>query len=175
MGKTSKHSSKYFIKIYFFIPLLFNVLFSYCATIGVDIQNVDLPQNNWIVLANGSWNEWSWGVQLTDEDGNGIYEGEICDLNSGEYQYVYTITGDFDNWSGWGMVGNAPIGSQCDYNPGDQWLNYGFNIGNQDVVTEFNVWGECGLDGPDEQNSIYFSNNVSILCSLYAILSAYWY
>ena len=154
MGKTSKHSSKYFIKIYFFIPLLFNVLFSYCATIGVDIQNVDLPQNNWIVLANGSWNEWSWGVQLTDEDGNGIYEGEICDLNSGDYQYVYTITGDFDNWSGWGMVGNAPIGSQCDYNPGDQWLNYGFNIGNQDVVTEFNVWGECGLDGPDEQNSI---------------------
>ena len=93
---------------------------------------------------------FSW----VDEDGNGIYEGEICDLNSGEYQYVYTITGDFDNWSGWGMVGNAPIGSECDYNPGDQWLNYGFNIGNQDVVTEFNVWGECGLEGPDEQNSI---------------------
>ena len=44
----------------------------------------------------------SWGQTLEYNIQNGFYEG-ICDLNSGDYQYVYSITGDFDNWVIWGM------------------------------------------------------------------------
>ena len=80
------------------------------------MTEVEFPEGNWIVLVNGSWNEWSWGQTLEYNSQNGYYEGSICDLNSGDYQYVYSITGDFDNWSGWGMVGNAPFGTNCDYN-----------------------------------------------------------
>ena len=155
--KDLKYHNRFPIKIIYLIAcflIQFNLLFSYCAMIGLDINDVDVPNGNWIVLANGSWNEWSWGVQLNDYDNDSIYQGNLCDLNPGEYQYVYTITGDFDNWSGWGLVGNAPIGSSCDYDPGDQWLNYGFNIQNQDILTEFNAWGECGLGDEIGQNNL---------------------
>jgi len=118
------------------------------------MTEVEFPEGNWIVLANGSWNEWSWGQTLEYNSQNGFYEGSICDLNSGNYQYVYSITGDFDNWSGWGMVGNAPFGTNCDYNPGDQWGNYGFSIENSDITLEYNKWGQCGLDDIINQSEI---------------------
>ena len=129
------------------------LIFGYCATIGVDVNMLTNPPNgNWVVLANGSWNEWGWGVQLLDEDGDGLYIGTLCDLSDGDYQYVYSITGDFDNWSGWGEVGNAPLVSYCDYNPNDEWLNYGFNINGSDVFPEFNGWDECGISDPPIQS-----------------------
>ena len=83
------------------------MLFPYCANIKVDINNIDAPDGNWIVLANGSWNSWNWGTELYDNDGDNIFEGNVCDLENGTYGYVHTITGEFDNWSGWGMVSNA--------------------------------------------------------------------
>ena len=102
-------------------------MYGYCATLGVDLNTLtNPPTGNWIVLANGSWNDWGWGVQLTDEDADGIYIGTICDLSDGDYGYVYSITGDFDNWSNWGIVSNPPVGSECDYNPNDNYPNYGF-------------------------------------------------
>ena len=122
----------------------FTFLFSYCANLGVNVSNLDVPEGNWIVLANGSWNNWSWGTQLTNNDS--LFIGDVCDLSPGEYQYIYAITGDFDNWSGWGIVGNAPAGSYCDYNPNDQWQNYGFSISDSDIITEHNNWGECGTN-----------------------------
>lgn len=139
----------------YLIILITNICFmyGYCATLGVDINTLtNPPSGNWIVLANGSWNDWGWGVQLTDEDADGIYIGTLCDLSDGDYQYVYSITGDFDSWSGWGEVGNAPLGSYCDYNPNDEWLNYGFNINGSDAFSEFNSWGECGISDPPIQS-----------------------
>ena len=135
----------------YLIILITNIclMYGYCASLGVDINTLtNPPTGNWIVLANGSWNDWGWGVQLTDEDGDGVYIGTLCDLSDGDYQYVYSITGDFDNWSGWGEVGNAPQGSYCDYNPNDEWLNYGFNINGSDAFPEFNGWDECGISEP---------------------------
>ena len=102
--------------------LLFsNILFGYCAIIKVNINNIETPEGSWIILANGSWNDWGWGTELFDDDGDGSYEGEVCDLNDGSYGYVYSMTGDFDAWSGWGMVSNAPYNSLCDFFPNDQW------------------------------------------------------
>ncbi len=129
--------------------VLFNFTYSYCATISVDINNVDVPDGNWIVLVNGSWNSWNWGAELYDQDGDNVYEGSVCDLDNGFYGYVHTITGEFDNWSGWGMVSNAPFNSSCDFVPNDEWMNYGFEINNQDFVEQLNSWGGCGTEQPD--------------------------
>jgi len=132
-----------------------NLLFGYCATIGLDINNVEMPSGNWSIVANGSWNNWGgWGVILDDENNDGLHIGTLCGLENGNHQYVYAITGEFDNWSGWGIIGNAPAGSYCDYNPNDQWQNYGFYIDSNDIITEFNNWGECGTQGNPEQSEI---------------------
>ena len=122
-----------------------NILFAYCATIKLDVNNIETPDGNWIVLANGSWNSWGWGVELYDNNNDGIYEGTVCDLENGYYGYVHSITGDFDAWSGWGMVSNAPYNSSCDFFPNDQWHNYGFQINGEDFITQLNSWGSCGL------------------------------
>ena len=134
------------IKLLLILTLSFNALFGYCATISVDLNNIDTPEGNWIVLANGSWNGWSWGVELYDSDSDNVFEGSVCNLENGTYGYVHTITGEFDNWSGWGIVSNAPYNSPCDFVPNDQWMNYGFQIENQDIVTETNSWGACGIE-----------------------------
>ena len=123
-----------------------NILLGYCAIIKVDINNIETPEGSWVVLANGSWNDWGWGTELFDDDGNGSYEGVVCGLADGSYGYVYSITGDFDAWSGWGMVSNAPYNSLCDFFPNDQWHNYGFLVNGEDVATQLNSWGECGLE-----------------------------
>ena len=135
------------VKIFLLISSLFyiNVLNGYCATITVDVNNIDTPDGNWIVLANGSWNEWSWGAELFESENVGVYQGTVCGLEDGAYGYVHTITGDFDNWSGWGMVSNAPFNSACDFVPNDQWYNYGFVISGSDIEINANSWGECGL------------------------------
>ena len=60
--------------ILFTIVSLIGLLFPYCANIKVDINNIDAPDGNWIVLANGSWNSWNWGTELYDNDGDNIFE-----------------------------------------------------------------------------------------------------
>ena len=128
------------------VTLLFgNILIAYCATIKVDINNIENPDGDWIVLANGSWNGWGWGTELFDNNSNGVYEGSVCGLSDGNYGYVHSITGEFDDWSGWGMVSNAPYNSSCDFFPNDQWHNYGFQINGEDFITQLNSWGSCGL------------------------------
>ena len=154
--------------ILFTIVSVASLLFPYCANIKVDINNIDTPDGNWIVLVNGSWNSWNWGTELYDNDGDNIFEGSICDLENGTYGYVHTITGEFDNWSGWGMVSNAPYNSSCDFVPNDQWMNYGFEIYNQDYVGQINSWGGCGVEAPDIPiESILKPVNGSILNYIY--------
>ena len=58
---------------------------------------------------------------------DGIYNGSLS-LPDGSYQYVIAGTGAGDNWSGWGTTINAPIHSECDFNPDDEWANYGFSF-----------------------------------------------
>ena len=113
---------------------MFNAVFSYCVTFEVDISNAEIPDGNFIVLMNGSWNSWGWGYQLDESDNANIYTGTFCGFENGEYQYIHSITGDFDSWSGWGLIGNPPLASDCDFNPNDSYQNYGFTISGSDVV-----------------------------------------
>tara|TARA_Y100000746_G_C15458281_1_gene430242 strand:- start:739 stop:2058 length:1320 start_codon:yes stop_codon:yes gene_type:complete len=152
-------------KIVFSI-LFFSMIFGYCVTFEVDISNAEIPDGNYIVLMNGSWNGWNWGYELTETDNSDIYTGTFCGFNNGEYQYVHSITGDFDSWSGWGLVGNPPLSSNCDFNPNDSYQNYGFAINNSDIITQLNAWNCCGVNecsNWDGCNSGALKTNLSYL------------
>ena len=114
--------------------IFISAAFSSTVFFNIDMSNIDFPNNDYDnVVINGSWNDWSgWGVTLSDDDGDNIYEGSI-NLTEGSYQYVIAMTGESDSWSGWGEIINAPIGSSCDYNPDDQWPNYGFDLNENDL------------------------------------------
>ena len=68
------------------------------------------------------------GYELEQTSEGGFFSGTFCGFNNGDYQYVHSLTGEFDSWSGWGEVGNPPLGSSCDFNPNDSYQNYGFTI-----------------------------------------------
>ena len=56
------------------------------------------------VVVNGSWNGWSgWGVELSDEDGDGVFTGSLEIEPGTSFEYVVAVTGAADSWSGWGM------------------------------------------------------------------------
>ena len=113
----------------FILLILSAFLFSATINFNIDMNNSIIPNEDYnSVVINGSWNNWQgWGITLSDDDGDGIYQGSI-ELGLGIYEYVIAGTGSADNWSGWGQVINAPIGGSCDWNPNDQWANYGFSI-----------------------------------------------
>ncbi|MDA0737153.1 MAG: family 16 glycosylhydrolase [Bacteroidetes bacterium] len=80
------------------------------------------------VVVNGSWNGWNgWGVTLQDDDGDYIWEG-TGQFEVGTIEYLYALTGSADNWSGWGQTGSIPIGSSCDFNPTDNYGNFGISL-----------------------------------------------
>ena len=124
-----------------------NLIFTNCVTFNLDLNNLEeVPDGNWVARVNGSWNNWNTGITLSDYNNDGVYTATNCNFSNGEYQYVYVITGDFDNWSNWGLIGNAPLQSECDYNPNDTYANYGFLVSNNDIMLETNAWNCCGLN-----------------------------
>ena len=123
--------------------IIINLIQAATINFYIDMNNAEYPNNDYDnVIINGSWNNWNgWGLTLDDDDNDGIYFGSI-ELDLGVYEYVVAVSGPADNWSGWGQVINAPLGSLCDWNPDDQWANYGFAIHNQ-IVEENYCAGTC--------------------------------
>lgn len=122
-----------------------NIIFTNCVTFNLNLNNYDSPHDGvWLPRVNGSWNNWSLGFDLSDADNDGIFSYTHCDFEQGDYEFVFVITGDFDNWSNWGIVGNPPINSECDFNPNDSYLNYGFNIGYDDIDLPIHNFDCCG-------------------------------
>ena len=72
---------------------------------AVDMNLVDQPSADYDnVVVNGSWNGWQgWGVQLSDEDGDGVFTGSLEVDPGTSFEYVVAVTGAADSWSGWGM------------------------------------------------------------------------
>ena len=124
---------------------LFLIAIPQMATINfyIDFNDSNFPNDEYTnVVINGSWNDWSgWGLELLDADNDGIYNGSLS-LPDGSYQYVIAGTGAGDNWSGWGTTINAPIHSECDFNPDDEWANYGFIIDGEDIDQRYCL-GTC--------------------------------
>ena len=87
---------------------------------------------------NGGFNDWNgWSLPLSDPDGDGIWSRTV-QLPAGRHEYLFTR-------NGWGEVGSAPIGSQCDFAPCDQWANYGVvvPIGSAPITVPAVCWGTC--------------------------------
>ena len=71
----------------------------------VDMSGSEYPNSDYDnVVVNGSWNGWNgWGVTLADDDGDGIYTGDLEIDPSSSFEYVVAVTGAADGWSGWGV------------------------------------------------------------------------
>ena len=82
----------------------------------VDMNGVDQPSADYDnVVVNGSWNGWQgWGVQLSDEDGDGVFTGSLEVDPGTSFEYVVGVTGAADGWSGWGMQwGDGCANKRC--------------------------------------------------------------
>ena len=87
----------------------------------VDMNEVDYPSNDYDnVVVNGSWNGWNgWGIQLSDENGDGIYTGILEVEPNSIFEYVVAVTGPADDWSGWGLQwGDGCLGYNVVVSPG---------------------------------------------------------
>lgn len=55
------------------------------------------------LVINGSWNGWQgWGVVLSDDNGDGIFTGNLSIAEGTQFEFVIAATGTDDSWSGWG-------------------------------------------------------------------------
>ena len=124
---------------------MLSLIFPYCVTFNLDLNDFhEQIEGNWQPRANGNWNNWGIGITFYDDDNDGIYSVTDCRFDNGTYEFVFAITGEFDNWSNWGLSEGPPIGSECDYT-NDNWANYGFLIDNNDIILETHRWNCCGL------------------------------
>ena len=129
------------------INLLFlSTILSSCVTFNLNLNSYDnLPQGLWSARVNGSWNNWNQGFDLIDSNNDGIYSNTYCNFAPGDYEFLFAITGDFDNWSNWGIIGNPPLNSECDFNPNDSYVNYGFTIADNDLYLPVHSFDCCGI------------------------------
>ena len=102
-----------------------------------------LPEEYSNVVVNGSWNDWQgWGIILQDDNNDYIWEGS-AEFDNGSFEFVYVLTGQTDNWSGWGNIVNAPLESECDFNPTDQYENFGFDAYCGNIISFNNCFNSC--------------------------------
>ena len=92
------------------------------------------------VCVTGEFDGWSgWGAVLTDDDGDMVYTGTRSDLVAGTaYEYKFVING----WDS-GIAGGAPLGSGCDFDPSDEFDNYGFTAVEGLLELDEVCWGAC--------------------------------
>ena len=62
-----------------------------------------------------------------------FFKAHWMDSLTGTYEYIVFCSGVADNYSGWGVSLGAPLGSECDGDPSDEFPNYGFTVGENDL------------------------------------------
>lgn len=108
------------------------------VTFSLDVSNLEYDPWDVFYLA-GSFNDWCGNCYgMTDSDGDDVYTYTVS-LTPGKYEYLF-------NKNFWQETGSAPLGSACDFEPCDEWQNYGFILpaGSEDLVLDPVCWGECG-------------------------------
>lgn len=105
------------------------------VTFQVDMSNVTSSFTN--VYVSGTVNNWSGNSnQLTDADGDGVYEGTLS-LMPGSYEYKFT----YDNWTGQESL-DATLDSACTLTTG-AFTNRYATFGNADTTLPVVCWEEC--------------------------------
>ena len=112
-------------------------------TFSVDTTNSPYPNTGYDnVVINGSWNGWnSWGVTLADDDGDGIFTGELTlAKTTGAVEYVVAVTGPTDSYSGWGDQSGAS--ALCVETAGNYTFTTGTNALSQNLILLDDVSGD---------------------------------
>lgn len=105
------------------------------VTFSVDMNGVSSSFTN--VYVSGTLNSWSGNAnQLTDPDGDGVYEGDIS-LAAGNYEFKFT----YDNWAGQETL-DATADSACTLTTG-AFTNRYITIGSADTTLPTFCWEEC--------------------------------
>lgn len=110
------------------------------VTFAIDMSQTGLPSADFTnIVINGNWNGWAgWGVELLDEDGDGIFTGTAGFDAGSSVEFVIAGTGPADGWSGWGsIIYAAPACSNNpDAAPGSN-LNYIFTVGDEPMTIAY--------------------------------------
>ena len=105
------------------------------VTFQVDMNNVTASYTN--VYVSGTVNNWSGNAnQLTDADGDGVYEGTLS-LMPGSYEYKFT----YDNWTGQETL-DPVADATCTLTTG-AFTNRYSTISNADTTLPVVCWEEC--------------------------------
>jgi len=93
------------------------------------------------VYVQGTFNGWcGYCNPMSDDDADYIYTLTIS-LPASSYEYIYTT----DGWNG--LQGFAPLNSSCDFVPGDEFANYGFNLSGGNLILDIIPFGGCSDGG----------------------------
>jgi beta-glucanase (GH16 family) len=105
------------------------------VTFSVDLKEKDLLPSD-VIYVNGSFNNWCGGCNPMTESNN-VWSTTL-DLPPGKYEYLFTK-------NIWEETGGTPPGSECDYNPCDEFFNYGIVIspGSSAMAMDTICWGQC--------------------------------
>ncbi len=92
-----------------------------------------------VLVINGSWNGWQgWGVQLSDDDSDGVFTGNLEITSGTEFQFVIAATGTDDGWSGWGaQTGNTSTGNNYIITSASEGLTVSIPLLNSEVNNQF--------------------------------------
>jgi len=101
------------------------------------------------VLVSGTFNDWGFGQEMAAV--GDFFEAALEVAPGSSHEYVFTVTGPADSWSGWGETSKATQGGACDWNPSDAWPNFGFEAGScgSSTTLETYVWGQGCLTADD--------------------------
>jgi len=125
------------------------------ALFQVDVSSVI---GNWPADFNlcvtGSFDGWSGcGTSLTDFDGDNIYTGIVTNLiDSTDYEYKFLVN---TQWGNADYESGPPLESSCDFNPTDDYNNYGFTAvaGAEPKDLGVHPWNGCPSLGSDDNNN----------------------
>ena len=112
------------------------------VTFGVDASSLALAPTDVIYVAGG-FNSWCANCDaLNDDDGNLVWTTTL-NLPLGQHEFQYVVNG----WGG--AVSQPQLGSSCDFDPCDEWTNYGVSVEEEleHAYVDLHCWNTCNLCG----------------------------
>ena len=105
------------------------------VSISVDMSEQNLLETD-VIYLNGTFNDWCGSCEPMTKNGD-IWSTTV-QLEPGRHEYLFTK-------NVWSEIGGAPLGSECDILPCDEWANYGVVLDESatPIVVDPVCWGSC--------------------------------
>ncbi len=110
-----------------------------------------------VVYVTGNFNDWCGPCLAMNRNGD-QWELEL-DLDPGRYEYLYLL-------NNWDNKGSAPLGSECDLHPCDEFNNYGFtaSAGEIELELESFCWNSCAQCLTSSSSEVSISEDRKLKC-----------